>query len=49
MPEEVQAMIDYSGALGAFLSVSENHFYEPVNAGNGNVMDTSLNEPEKGK
>lgn len=47
MPEEIEAMINYSGAVGAFLSVSEVHFYNPSKMGNGNVTDTSLIETEK--
>ena len=42
MPDEIQAMIDYSGAVGAFLSVSEIHFHDPENMGNGNLVDESL-------
>ena len=42
MPEEIQRMLDYSGAIGAFLSVSEIHFHNPENMGNGNLVDESL-------
>ena len=47
MPEDIQRMVDYSQALGAVLSSSPTHFYDPDIMGNGNVTDTSLIDTKK--